>query len=398
MSRMDRPVACFSYLAAAMLLQVPRFPLANYGAEVLSVERSIAADAPMAAAVLAALGVPTLLLANEIGNDQKGSQVRAWLQRYGVNSTIRVTTDTSTPQVVVVADDDGTRTWFPHLPGVSVALAAVDLSPLFSASFAYVDCYQLIEAVAVRVVQAVRSTDIPLLVNLGGSPLSSAIIAAVRGYPRVIVQTSIDDAESEHAPRAAHEILAATGAAWVVITAGAAGAVAVSESQQLAGSSPWACAESLAKLGWEDLAQKAASVSSTAKAKALLELLGRHRARGEKVVVFTAYRRTLQALAALVTDHGFDAAVYHGSLTRADKDAAVGRFADATPVLLSTEAAGEGRNLQFCHVMVNFDLPWNPMQIEQRLGRIHRIGQQHDVQLTNLVSRGTLEEIGRASC
>jgi SNF2 family DNA or RNA helicase len=108
--------------------------------------------------------------------------------------------------------------------------------------------------------------------------------------------------------------------------------------------------------------------------------------------VFTAYRRTLQALAALVTDHGFDAAVYHGSLTRADKDAAVGRFADATPVLLSTEAAGEGRNLQFCHVMVNFDLPWNPMQIEQRLGRIHRIGQQHDVQLTNLVSRGTLEE------
>jgi len=61
-------------------------------------------------------------------------------------------------------------------------------------------------------------------------------------------------------------------------------------------------------------------------------------------------------------------------------------------VLLSTEAAGEGRNLQFCHVMVNFDLPWNPMQIEQRLGRIHRIGQQHDVQLTNLVSRGTLED------
>lgn len=61
-------------------------------------------------------------------------------------------------------------------------------------------------------------------------------------------------------------------------------------------------------------------------------------------------------------------------------------------MLLSTEAAGEGRNLQFCHVMINFDLPWNPMQIEQRLGRIHRIGQQHDVQLTNLVSRGTLED------
>jgi sugar/nucleoside kinase (ribokinase family) len=234
MSQMPGLVVCFSYLAAAELWQVPRFPSANHGAEVLSVERSIAADAPMAAAVLAALDMPALLLANEIGNDQKGSQVRAWLQRYRVDSTTRVTTNTTTPQIVVVADNDGTRTWFPHLPGVSTALVAVELSPLSSASFAYVDCYQLIEAAAVRVVQAARSADIPLLVNLGGSPLSSAIIAAVRGYPRLIVQTSTDDAESAHAPRAAHEILEATGAVWVVITAGAAGVVALSESQQLA--------------------------------------------------------------------------------------------------------------------------------------------------------------------
>jgi len=168
--------------------------------------------------------------------------------------------------------------------------------------------------------------------------------------------------------------------------------LALRSIQQLAGSSPWACADNLAKLGWHDLAGQATSVSSTAKATALLELLARHRARGEKVIVFTAFRRTLQALATLLSDHGFDAAVYHGSLTRQDKDAAIGRFADAAPILLSTEAAGEGRNLQFCHVMVNFDLPWNPMQIEQRLGRIHRIGQEHDVLLTNLVSRGTLEE------
>ena len=59
------------------------------------------------------------------------------------------------------------------------------------------------------------------------------------------------------------------------------------------------------------------------------------------------------------------------------------------PVLLSTESAGEGRNLQFCHVMINVDLPWNPMQIEQRLGRLHRVGQEHDVLLANLVSRGS---------
>ena len=61
-------------------------------------------------------------------------------------------------------------------------------------------------------------------------------------------------------------------------------------------------------------------------------------------------------------------------------------------MLVTTEAAGEGRNLQFCHVMVNYDLPWNPMQIEQRLGRLHRIGQSHDVELTNLVTAGTIDD------
>jgi SNF2 family DNA or RNA helicase len=171
-----------------------------------------------------------------------------------------------------------------------------------------------------------------------------------------------------------------------------AGILALRSAQQLAGSGPWACAASLDKLGWGDLAGRAAKIGRTAKATALLELLERHRGPGEKVVVFTAFRRTLEALGALAAEHGVDAAVYHGSLSRAGKDAAIARFAGDAPVLLSTEAAGEGRNLQFCHVMINFDLPWNPMQIEQRLGRIHRIGQRHEVQLTNLVSRGTLEE------
>jgi superfamily II DNA/RNA helicase len=70
----------------------------------------------------------------------------------------------------------------------------------------------------------------------------------------------------------------------------------------------------------------------------------------------------------------------------------IGAFRHDVPVLLSTESAGEGRNLQFCHVMINLDLPWNPMQIEQRLGRLHRVGQTHDVLLTNLVSKGSIEE------
>jgi SNF2 family DNA or RNA helicase len=169
-------------------------------------------------------------------------------------------------------------------------------------------------------------------------------------------------------------------------------ALALRTVQQLAGSSPWACIRTLTRLGWSDLAEQAAAVRATGKAAALLELLRRHATRGEKVVVFTAFRQTLEQLASLLAEHGLDAVSYHGSLSRAQKDAAIAAFAGPAPILLSTEAAGEGRNLQFCHVMINFDLPWNPMQIEQRLGRIHRIGQDHDVLLTNLVARGTLEE------
>ncbi|MEX2290468.1 MAG: SNF2-related protein [Mycobacteriales bacterium] len=161
---------------------------------------------------------------------------------------------------------------------------------------------------------------------------------------------------------------------------------------QLAGSSPAAVAPTLARLGWDDLARCASDVTSTQKSRVLLGLLRRHLDRGEKVVVFTAYRQTLALLEDALAEAGVPAAVYHGALSRQEKERAVTAFRDEVPVLLTTEAAGEGRNLQFCHVMVNVDLPWNPMRIEQRLGRLHRIGQESDVVLTNLVGRGTIEE------
>ena len=123
------------------------------------------------------------------------------------------------------------------------------------------------------------------------------------------------------------------------------------------------------------------------------ELVARLRgAAPEKVLVFTAFRQTLNALASELSRQGIPAAVYHGSLARHDKEKAISAFRDEVPVLLSTESAGEGRNLQFCHLMVNVNLPWNPMQIEQRLGRLHRVGQTRDVVLTNLVARDTIEQ------
>jgi len=168
--------------------------------------------------------------------------------------------------------------------------------------------------------------------------------------------------------------------------------LALRSVQRLAGSSPRALVPSLEKVGWPDLARLAEKVDRTEKGRVLVELLRRHQAMGDKVVVFTAFRQTLAFLAGLAAAAGLPAVAYHGSLTRQEKEGAIRSFREELGILLTTEAAGEGRNLQFCHVMVNFDLPWNPMQIEQRLGRIHRIGQDHEVLLTNLVTRGTVEE------
>ena len=161
---------------------------------------------------------------------------------------------------------------------------------------------------------------------------------------------------------------------------------------KLAGSSPAAAAPTLAKIGWDDLAVRAGTLDSPAKTGVLLDHLLRYAGTGEKVLVFTAFRQTLDHLARQASASGIPAVTYHGSLPRVDKERAIAAFRDEAPVLLSTESAGEGRNLQFCHVMVNMDLPWNPMQIEQRLGRLHRVGQEHDVLLTNLVASGTIEE------
>ena len=119
----------------------------------------------MAAAVLTALGVPNLLPANSIGDDTRGIEVGQWLQRNRIVTTATVAEGGATPQIVIVADDDGSRTWFPFLPGVVDALAALDLSPMIGASFVYIDCYQLIEAPAVRAIRAARAAGVPILLN-----------------------------------------------------------------------------------------------------------------------------------------------------------------------------------------------------------------------------------------
>src|SRR5208282_3056493 len=104
-----------------------------------------------------------------------------------------------------------------------------------------------------------------------------------------------------------------------------------------------------------------------------------------QMVIFTQFRATQEMLRVRLAGAGLDIAVFHGGLTRLEKESAIERFRGSARLLLCTEAGSEGRNLQFAHAVCNFDLPWNPMKIEQRIGRLSRIGQTHDVHVFNLV-------------
>lgn len=109
------------------------------------------------------------------------------------------------------------------------------------------------------------------------------------------------------------------------------------------------------------------------------------------LVIFSQFLATQKALAEALTAKRIKTWVLNGQVPAADRQSIVDRFRDQGDALLLTRSGTEGRNLQFCHRLVNFDLPWNPMEIEQRIGRLHRIGQQQIVEIYNLVQSGTLQ-------
>ena len=139
----------------------------------------------------------------------------------------------------------------------------------------------------------------------------------------------------------------------------------------------------------EGILDVASGIEESGKGLQLAHMLAAHPG---KSVVFTEFLPTLEHLRRVCDQHGISYSLFSGDLSRAEKDAAIARFRDSASVLLSTGAGGEGRNLQFADTVVNFDLPWNPMQIEQRIGRVHRIGQSRDVFVFNFCQQGTVEE------
>jgi len=226
----------------------------------------------------------------------------------------------------------------------------------------------------------------------GAMVRNTRAVVALKLPRRHAMTVRVDGSEDE---RSAYQELAA-----------AARRLAAKETSRLAlhhllgaaGSSPAAAAATVRRFAgrhadhpnWHALAQGWASVGNGGKEAALLDLLRRNP--DEKKLVFVHYRETLEHLADLLAREGFAFARFEGALSGPAKDAAIAAFRERVPVLLCTESGGEGRNIQFCNTLINFDVPWNPMAIEQRIGRIDRIGQQRQVFVFNLVTRGTLEE------
>ncbi|MGA1841049.1 MAG: SNF2-related protein [bacterium] len=140
----------------------------------------------------------------------------------------------------------------------------------------------------------------------------------------------------------------------------------------------------------KEVQEMLSSLKCLEKKKRLLDLI--RKKPEEKKIIFVHYLKTLYSLAGFLAKERIPFVEFRGSMSNAQKDKAINDFRENTEILLATEVGGEGRNMQFCRTIINYDLPWNPMRIEQRIGRVHRIGQTNDVFVFNFCMQGSIEE------
>jgi len=139
----------------------------------------------------------------------------------------------------------------------------------------------------------------------------------------------------------------------------------------------------------ESIITKMMELEVNSKAEKVLEII---KAANDKVLIFTEYRATQAYLQWYLYTNGISSSLFNGKFSKSKRDWVKQLFRERDQVLIATESGGEGINLQFCHHVINYDLPWNPMKIEQRIGRVHRLGQENDVQIYNLAIEDTIEQ------
>ncbi len=143
-------------------------------------------------------------------------------------------------------------------------------------------------------------------------------------------------------------------------------------------------------MAMEDLQHQADSIKRNAKVNLILDIATKT---DDKMIVFTQFRETQELLSRRLKQEGVSNVKYHGQLSAGRRKKALDEFRNESQVLVCTDSGSEGLNLQFCHILVNYDLPWNPMRVEQRIGRVHRIGQESsNVVILNLAVADTIED------
>lgn len=144
-----------------------------------------------------------------------------------------------------------------------------------------------------------------------------------------------------------------------------------------------------------ELARRTEATGADAKAEALLDWIYRLQQEETnpdlKVLIFTEFVPTQDMLREFLGNRGMSVVCLNGSMTLEERKQVQKAFSEDTQILISTDAGGEGLNLQFCHVIINYDIPWNPMRLEQRIGRVDRIGQAHPVKALNFVLEDSVE-------
>jgi len=232
-----------------------------------------------------------------------------------------------------------------------------------------------------RRAQAERRPAVGFLVLLMQRLVSSSTAAILAALERRLIAVSAEDRQ--------FRLFGDRGSDWGDLT-GEEQLAALTDAQGAAWGGERAEVEMLI-----DLARKSAGAGIDAKARYLLDLLGQiARAEGDpsvKAVVFTEFVPTQEMLLDVLASAGISAVAVNGSMSISERRDAQDAFRASARVLVSTDAGGEGVNLQFAHVVVNYDLPWSPTRIEQRIGRVDRIGQTHDVTAHNLALESSID-------
>ncbi|MDO8517465.1 MAG: SNF2-related protein [Nanoarchaeota archaeon] len=144
----------------------------------------------------------------------------------------------------------------------------------------------------------------------------------------------------------------------------------------------------------KEIVERLKKIPQDTKMDKLIELVNEinQKDKGTKILIYTKHPATLKYISDILRKQKFEITEFKGGLTNDEKSKRIKDFKEKSQILVSTETGAEGLNFQFCNNLINYDLPWNPMAVEQRIGRLDRIGQKKNIFIYNLATKDTMEE------